>query len=78
VIHSRLVEEVMHPELGPLRQVGSPIRLDAMAGASIRMAPPLLGQHTFEILREFGYAQSTLDTLTDEGVISQHREAVAA
>jgi len=78
VIHSGLVEEVTHPELGPLRQVGSPIRLDAMAGASIRMPPPLLGQHTFEILREFGYVQSTLDTLADAGVISQHREAAAS
>ena len=57
---------------------GSPIQLEAMAGASIRMAPPLLGQHTFEILREFGYEQSALDTLADAAVISQHREAVAA
>jgi crotonobetainyl-CoA:carnitine CoA-transferase CaiB-like acyl-CoA transferase len=78
VIHSGLVEEVFHPELGAMRQVGSPIQMAGVAGSSVRAAPPLLGQHTFEILREFGYAQSMLDSLAESGVIGQHHQAVTA
>lgn len=71
VLHSGLVEVVEHPELGRLRQVGSPIKLEAMNGASIRRAPPLLGQHTFEVLREYGYSNVDIDALAAEGAIAQ-------
>jgi crotonobetainyl-CoA:carnitine CoA-transferase CaiB-like acyl-CoA transferase len=78
VAHCGLVEEVEHPELGPLRQVGSPIGLEAMRGGSIRSAPPLLGQHSVEILREYGYAPAAIDSLLAEGVVLQHRRQQAA
>jgi len=74
VIHSRLVEEVQHTQLGAIRQVGSPISLDGRLGESIRRAPPVLGEHTFEVLREFGYAQGDLQALVRAGVIAQHAE----
>src|SRR3546814_13679561 len=35
VIHSRLVEEVEHPLPGMIRQLASPIRMDALGGRSI-------------------------------------------
>jgi formyl-CoA transferase/CoA:oxalate CoA-transferase len=40
-----------HPRLGRIRQVGSPIKLDG-APAPLHRPPPLLGEHTAEILRE--------------------------
>jgi crotonobetainyl-CoA:carnitine CoA-transferase CaiB-like acyl-CoA transferase len=72
VVHSRLVEEVRHTELGPLRQVGSPISLDGRLGGTIRRAPPVLGEHTFEVLGEYGYAHGDLEALARAGVIVQH------
>ena len=73
VIHCRLVEEADHAELGRIRQVGSPISFDGRQGESIRRAPPVLGEHTFEVLRELGFSDADLRALARDGVIVQHR-----
>jgi crotonobetainyl-CoA:carnitine CoA-transferase CaiB-like acyl-CoA transferase len=51
-----MVTTVRHPTVGPLRLVSSPIR---MSGTPVRVPspPPLLGQHTQEVLRELLGAQ---------------------
>ncbi len=71
VRHCEMVENVEHAELGILQQVGSPISLGGAKGHSIRRAPPVLGQHTFEVLREFGYGDQDLRALVAAGVIVQ-------
>jgi crotonobetainyl-CoA:carnitine CoA-transferase CaiB-like acyl-CoA transferase len=78
VLHSRLVEEVQHTQLGAMRQVGSPVTFDGRLGGSIRRAPPVLGEHTFEVLREHGYAQNDLEALAHKGVIVQHAQGARA
>jgi crotonobetainyl-CoA:carnitine CoA-transferase CaiB-like acyl-CoA transferase len=49
-----MLVEVEHPALGVLRQAGIPIRFDRTPG-SVDQAPPLLGEHTQEILTEIGW-----------------------
>ncbi len=59
--------DVEHPVLGAVRQVGLPFTLSGTP-ASIRTAPPLLGEHTAEILAELGYDAAAIRALADEDV----------
>jgi crotonobetainyl-CoA:carnitine CoA-transferase CaiB-like acyl-CoA transferase len=63
-----MLVEVDHPIFGALRQVGVPFKL-AATPATIRSAPPLLGEHSDEILAEIGYDKTTIDRLRADGVI---------
>jgi crotonobetainyl-CoA:carnitine CoA-transferase CaiB-like acyl-CoA transferase len=60
--------DVEHPAFGKLRQVGLPITLSATP-ASIRAAPPRLGEHSTEILQELGYDDGTIARLVADGVV---------
>jgi crotonobetainyl-CoA:carnitine CoA-transferase CaiB-like acyl-CoA transferase len=51
-----------------VRGIGSPIKL-ADTPASVRRAPPLLGQHDDEILAELGYAPEQINELRQAGVV---------
>ncbi len=75
VLHCRLVEEVQHPLLGALKQVANPIRMEAFKDGSIRTPPPMLGEHTYEVLAEFGFAPDHLQQLSTDGVIGQYGNA---
>jgi crotonobetainyl-CoA:carnitine CoA-transferase CaiB-like acyl-CoA transferase len=60
--------EVDHPVLGRTTQVGLPFELSATP-ASIRSAPPLLGEHTEDVLAEAGYGIDEIARLRADGVI---------
>ena len=63
-----LLTEVEHPALGRLRQVGPPFELHATP-ASVRTAPPLLGEQTDAILAELGYTVAEVARLREEGTV---------
>ena len=69
-VHARgLVVEVKHPA-APSRMVASPLRMsDAETG--IRRPPPMLGEHTEEVLcGDLGYSAARLDELRAGGIVS--------
>ena len=65
---NQFVIQVEHAELGKLRMVNSPVNFSEMASSTM-MPPPLLGQHTEEVLLEHGYSWDYILKLKDEGVI---------
>ena len=54
-----MVVDVDHPTLGPLRTLGSPIKMSATPLVAERRAP-LLGEHTREVLRQAGCSESEI------------------
>jgi len=64
-----MVRTVKHPKVGDLRMVGIPFRFSATPEA-IRRAPPLLGQHTEEVLgTDLGFSSERIAQLRAEKVI---------
>ena len=53
VLARQMVETVDHPTIGPVRVTGVPFKLAATPG-SVRTPPPLLGEHTDEVLTWLG------------------------
>jgi formyl-CoA transferase len=49
VLHRGMIAEVPHPTIGSLRLTGVPVKYSATPG-KVRLPPPLLGEHTDEIL----------------------------
>jgi len=64
-----MVRTVSHPVAGELKTVGIPFRLNGTP-ASVRRAPPTLGQHTDEVLREeLGLTAERIAQLRAEKVV---------
>ena len=63
-----MVVAVPHPTAGEVRLVNSPLRLSATPTA-VRRPPPLLGEHTAEVLVELGYSEEQIVELCSDGVI---------
>jgi crotonobetainyl-CoA:carnitine CoA-transferase CaiB-like acyl-CoA transferase len=61
-----MVVELEHPRAGRTRALGLPIKLSRTPGKVSRPAP-LLGQHTREVLAEFGFASAEIEALIANG-----------
>lgn len=64
-----MIVEMEHAKAGKTRNIGLPIKMSATPG-SIRNPAPILGQHTVEVLAEFGYTQREIASLTESSVIA--------
>jgi formyl-CoA transferase len=64
-----MVQEINHPKLGTIKQLG-PVARFSKTPALLTSAPPLLGEHTESILRDnLGYEEANIAQLRAEGII---------
>ena len=57
-----------HPKSGSIRNIGVPVKLSDTPG-SVRTPAPLLGQHSDEVLAQYGYANGDIAVFRDAGVL---------
>ena len=66
-----MLQTVEHPSLGPIAVVGRPVKFPGAVQAPLR-APPLLGEHSREILcGELGYSEAELAALYASGAVQR-------
>lgn len=68
VKNNELIQTLHHPRAGAVRVIGIPMRFSETPG-TIRLAPPLVGEHTDEVLKSLGYTQPEINQLHAEEVV---------
>ncbi|MHA1544648.1 MAG: CaiB/BaiF CoA transferase family protein [Alphaproteobacteria bacterium] len=69
IIHREMVRNLDHPLSGKVPQVATPIKY-SKTELEYKIPPPLLGQHTVEVLTELGLNEEAIKALKDKGVVS--------
>ncbi|MCH2519002.1 MAG: CoA transferase [Dehalococcoidia bacterium] len=72
VIAREMKVDLEDPDLGTLHNIGIPVKLSATPGR-IRRRAPMLGEHSWEILTESGFAEKEIEELFDSGVVIDGR-----
>ncbi len=68
VIHQKMRLEVEHPQMGMVPMTGLPVQLSDTP-ARVSLPPPLLGEHSAEVLREFGLSPEEIRNLFAEKIV---------
>lgn len=68
VLHNEMIVDFPYSGLGNIPMPGFPVKMSETAGAVYRGAPRL-GEHTDEVLREYGYSQEEIQKMRDAGAI---------
>ena len=68
VLARNMLVEIEHPVAGLIKNIGIPVKLSDTPG-TIRRPAPTLGQHTDEILVQFGYTQEETRSHRATGIV---------
>lgn len=72
VVHNGSIVEYDHPVEGRLRTPGFPIRFEKTP-ARIERGAPLVGEHSSEILSEWGYSEKDIAAFKQAGIVGETR-----
>jgi crotonobetainyl-CoA:carnitine CoA-transferase CaiB-like acyl-CoA transferase len=64
-----MVVSVEHSRLGPVQTIGLPVKFSGTPGG-VRRAAPLYGEHSREVLAEFGFAAAEIERLLAAGAVA--------
>jgi crotonobetainyl-CoA:carnitine CoA-transferase CaiB-like acyl-CoA transferase len=64
----KMVVEVEHSTLGPVQTIGLPVKFSATPG-KVRTGAPIYGEHTREVLREYGFKEEDIRAFEEQGAI---------
>ena len=70
LLEAELFNRISDPRIGELLEVRSPFQVDGAIGGAPNRVAPGLGEHTDEILRDLGYADTSIDQLRQKSVIT--------
>lgn len=68
-IAREMIVEVDHIKIGTMKTLGSPVKFSATPGC-VRRSAPILGQHTQEVLREYGFPDAEIKQMAASGAIA--------
>ena len=68
-IAREVITEAEHSRLGPVKTIGCPVKFSETPSGVIRGAP-VYGEHSREVLSEYGYGAPEIEQLIADGVIS--------
>jgi len=75
--HRGMIVEVEHSAIGKIDTLGPAIKLSE-SPTSVRRAAPMLGEHSREVLAEFGYSAAEIDGFFADGVIEEPKVSAQA
>jgi crotonobetainyl-CoA:carnitine CoA-transferase CaiB-like acyl-CoA transferase len=69
VLHQKMFMEVDHSKTGKIPMTGLPVQLSENPPGVV-LPPPLLGEHTGEVLQEFGFSREEVQQLFAEKIVA--------
>ena len=67
-IHDKIFIEIEHPLAGKIRMPGFGPKFNETP-ADVYLSPPMLGEHTREVLERFGFAQEDISTFYKDNIV---------
>jgi crotonobetainyl-CoA:carnitine CoA-transferase CaiB-like acyl-CoA transferase len=69
VLHQKMFLEIEHSKVGRIPMTGLPVQLSETP-PQVFLPPPLLGEHTLEVLQRFGFSPDEIQHLFAERIVS--------
>ena len=63
-----MVVEAEHSRLGPVKTLGAPVKFSETP-SSVRRSAPVFGEHTREVMREYGFAEAEIAEMANAGAV---------